>query len=259
MSTRIKTAGKYAFTALVFVLLITACSGSDPEGDVSDADRVLTQAAEIASSGLTQTAEAAPPVTDTPIPPPSETPTLTVPTDTVIPTNALNITVTEDGGETSGDGSGPPTATQPLLPSPTAQQQTSDKGCYRANLEYEFPSDGFDYPQGKVFTKEWRLKNVGTCTWRPTFRLVWMRSEFNGEKSEENVLMGTDSNIKFTDLEIPPNQYANIEVTFIAPSKDAGNYRLFYMIRTDDGVLFGLGPEGKAWFWIDIDTYVVEG
>ena len=180
-----------------------------------------------------------------------------VPTEEVIPTNAISITITVDPSADAA--SGPPTATPALLPSPTAQQQTSDKGCYRANLEYEFPNDGEDIAQGRVFTKEWRLKNVGSCTWRPTFRLVWMQSEYNGEKSEVNVLMGTESNLKFTDIEIPPNQYANIEVDFVAPSKDAGNYRLFYMIRSDDGALFGLGPNGDAWFWMDIDTYVVEG
>ena len=44
MSIRMKTIGRYAFTTLVFILLITACSGSDAEGELSDADRVLTQA-----------------------------------------------------------------------------------------------------------------------------------------------------------------------------------------------------------------------
>jgi len=244
--------------AASFLAFIAGACGSNSEGDVSDADRVLTQAAEIASSGLTQTAEAAPPASETPIPLPTDTPTLVLPTDTIIPTNAIELsgTVTSAAG---GDAGGPPTATPALLPSPTTQSQTSEKGCYRANLEYEFPNDGEDIAQGRVFTKEWRLKNVGSCTWRPNFRLVWVYSTFNGEQTEDPVLMGTESNLQFTDIEIPPNQYANIEVTFVAPSKDAGNYRLHYMIRSDDGALFGLGPKGDAWFWIDINTFVIEG
>jgi hypothetical protein len=44
-----------------------------------------------------------------------------------------------------------------------------------------------------------------------------------------------------------------IEVDLVAPSKP-GNYKGYWMIRSDQGNLFGTGARGTEWFWVDIEV-----
>ena len=65
---------------LLLAVLLTACNGTDSAGE---SEQVLTQAAQIAIDGLTQTAAAAPPTaTNTPEPTPTDTPEPTATLDT---------------------------------------------------------------------------------------------------------------------------------------------------------------------------------
>jgi hypothetical protein len=37
--------------------------------------------------------------------------------------------------------------------------------------------DGTEFGPGQSFTKTWRLKNVGTCTWQTSYDIVFMRGD----------------------------------------------------------------------------------
>lgn len=39
----------------------------------------------------------------------------------------------------------------------------------------------------------------------------------------------------------------------IAPEEE-GTYKGYWMLMSDNGVLFGLGPDGRAWFWVEISA-----
>ena len=217
----------FALLPLLLTALILAACGPSEEANSA---AVLTQAAQIFSDSLTQTAAVAPPTaTATSIPP---TATNTPP----LPTNTPTITGT------------PPTAT----PSPTQQQvsgggtNSGKTGCLRAELGYETIPDGTKIEIGENFKKIWTFKNLGTCTWTSAFSLVWQQGESFGTK-------GTLPFSEFTDVDIPPGEHLTIELTMLAPDEQ-GAYKGYWMLRSDDGIYFGLGPDGRAWFWVDVQV-----
>lgn len=207
-------------------LFLSACGG----GTSGNSDAVLTEAAQIAFQALTETAAAAPP-TATPSPiPPTATPTPAMPTFTPTVTGTL------------------PTAT------PTTQQQqqqqqpsTGNTPCLRANLEIETIPDGTEMDEGRAFTKSWRLKNTGSCTWTAAFSIIWVQGD----------LMKADSVNPLTTKDIPPGDYAMAEVRMEVPSPGGKSYRGYWMLRSADGVVFGIGNNGKEWFWVDIKSNTV--
>jgi hypothetical protein len=202
-------------------LAVSACGG----GQAANSDAVLTEAAQIAFQALTETAAAASP-TPSPTPvPPTATPTVPPPTATFTPEGTL------------------PTAT----PQQPAQQQPAQQGgantpCLRANLEYENVPDNTQFNVGVGFTKTWRLKNTGSCTWTQDFNAIWV----NGD------LLGAKSAVPFTTVDILPGEYAMIEVPMVAPS-DEGTFQGYWMLR-GDGVIFGVGNDARSWFWVKITT-----
>ncbi len=206
-------------TLLLGSLALSACAPADT-GENSSA--VFTEAAQIAFQALTETAAAAPP---------TSTPTATVPTAT--PTPQM------------------PTATPtPQGTLPTATQQTSggagsNAPCLRASFEIETIPDGTEFFAGETFTKTWRLKNTGSCTWTAAFAAIWVQGD----------LMEADSVVPFTTKDIFPGEYAMISVNMKAPS--AGHYKGYWMLRSAEGIIFGVGTNGKEWFWVDIESKAV--
>jgi len=204
---------------LLGLALLAACGGSGNEGNSQE---VLTQAARIAIDGLTQTAAAAP-ATATDLPEPTAT-------DTPLP--SATFTNTPEGG--------PPTATN----TQQSAQQGSSRPCWRGNLEYETVPDGTIYHQNKVFTKTWRIKNTGTCTWPADTVAIWVSGD----------LLGAQSVVPATKIEVGPNEFIEIMVDFQSSSQ-VGFYKGYWMLR-GGGAIFGVGTTGLEWFWVEIETQV---
>jgi hypothetical protein len=230
---------RHAFTLIPLLLaafLLVACGPSAEE----NSSAVLTQAAQIFADSLTQTAAVAPPTatasplpptsTNTPLPP-TNTPTITgtPPTSTPSPTQPAS------GGSSGGGGGG--------------------AGCLRAELGYESVPDGTKVEIGGTFKKLWTFKNVGTCTWTPEFSLVWQQGEAFGTKGTIAFadLTSDEMSPDFVDDAISPGEHLTIEVGMLAP-EDQGTYKGYWMLRSDAGILFALGPDGRAWFWVEIET-----
>lgn len=207
--------------ALLFALAFTACGG----GEDAAADAILTEAAQIAIDGLTQTALARP--SNTPTPLPTATPT-EVPTST--PTN------TPEGGIAS------PTPTTASIDT-GATGGLSDAPCLRASFETETVPDGSKFYVNEFFTKSWRLKNSGSCTWNENFNVVWVEGE----------LMNANSANAFTTVPIAPGEYVEVEVTMQGPPQP-GIYKGYWMLRSNTGEYFGVGINGNEWFWVEIET-----
>lgn len=204
----------------LLAVLLAACGG----GETGTSSAVLTEAAVLAAQGLTQTAEAAPP---------TATATIALPTatNTTLPSATPTITGT------------PPTATT----APTQQQQSggsSQRGCLRAELTYETIPDGTQVDIYQTFKKVWTLKNIGTCTWTPAFSLVFQDGEDFG-------VPGTLPLSDFTEVDIPPGEHLTIDLNLTAPGEQ-GTYTGYWMLRGSDGTVFGLGPDGRSWFWVEV-------
>ncbi|MBI3738755.1 MAG: hypothetical protein HY258_06885, partial [Chloroflexi bacterium] len=79
----------------------------------------------------------------------------------------------------SVSGTIPPTAT-PGIPTNTPSP-TSTVGCDRAQFVSDVTiPDGTVFPPNTTFTKTWRLKNVGTCTWTTSYGLAFQSGNSMG-------------------------------------------------------------------------------
>jgi hypothetical protein len=93
---------------------------------------------------------------------------------------------------------------------------------------------------GQSFTKIWRLQNVGTCTWTKSYAVAY----FSGEQ------MGAPASVPLAG-NVAPGQSVDISVDMLAPGapgKFQGNWKL----RNASNVLFGIGPNSSAPFWVRI-------
>jgi len=55
----------------------------------------------------------------------------------------------------------------------------------------------------------------------------------------------------YLNAEVLPGQSIDVSVEFIAPS-EPGTYQSNWMLQSQNGDLFGLGPNGDAPFWVRI-------
>ena len=132
----------------------------------------------------------------------------------------------------------PPTATPTITPTPIPAQ-TNCTNRIKFIKDVTVP-DNAKVKAGAKFTKTWRLKNVGTCTWTPNYTLV-----FAGGAQMD----GPDQQALATTVK--PGKTVDISVDLIAPSKK-GKYTSKWMLQTSDGKKFGLGNGGKTPFWLKI-------
>jgi hypothetical protein len=84
---------------------------------------------------------------------------------------------------------------------------------------------------GSVFTKIWRVRNIGTCDWTPAYALV-----FAGGDS-----MGAPSAVPLPGV-VRPGEVVDLAVTMTAPATP-GVYRGSWLLRNPAGALFGTGPD----------------
>ena len=104
--------------------------------------------------------------------------------------------------------------------------------------------DGTTFAPGEIFTKTWRLKNRGTCTWTPDYMLV-----YTGGTS-----MGGTTALRLPGY-VAPGQSVDVSVTLSAPDS-SGKYVGYWMLRNSSGALFGYGDMANQAFYVDIKVKV---
>ncbi len=102
--------------------------------------------------------------------------------------------------------------------------------------------DGSVYSPNATFTKTWRLKNVGTCTWTTAYTLVFV----------SGAQMDAPSQLAIP-LSVAPDSTVDLSLNMIAPAP-AGHYRGAWQLKNADGVRFGTGATANQSFWADIVT-----
>ncbi len=144
----------------------------------------------------------------------------------------------------------PPAATNtsvsfPTLPASTLPPAASaTPACDLAQFEKDVSiPDGSQVAPGANFTKTWRLRNVGTCTWSG-YTLVFDSGDVMGGVSPTSI--GS----------VAPGQEVDLSVNLTAPSS-AGSYRGYWRIRNVSGVLIPVlgGTRGES-FYVDIKVVV---
>lgn len=166
--------------------------------------------------------------------------------DTFATLNALYTAsaLTVQAGGTATPGLPVPTATAATAaPTNTAATQSSgspskcDAAQFLADVTYP---DGSILAPNATFVKIWRIKNIGACTWTPSYALVF----FSGDA------MSAPSAVALTG-NVAPGQYIEIPVTLKSPNTD-GTFTGYYKLRNANGALFGIGEQADTAFWVKI-------
>jgi hypothetical protein len=100
--------------------------------------------------------------------------------------------------------------------------------------------DGSTLAPGSSFTKIWRLRNNGTCTWDTTYRLFFVSGDLLGGR-----------NLTFLPEEVAPGETIDISMDFTAPNFE-GEYRGNWQIRNTNGEIFGTSATANRPFWVDV-------
>ncbi len=144
----------------------------------------------------------------------------------------------------------PPAATWTAVPTlartrpegeTTATENPCDMAAAGHPIDVSIP-DGTILQSGEVFSKTWRLENVGSCTWTRLYAVVF----FSGNSlsaHQTNTLAG----------EVEPGDVIDVTVDMEAPLTP-GEYQSNWMLSNADGELFGIGPHGDAPFWVLIEV-----
>ncbi|MFZ5820131.1 MAG: NBR1-Ig-like domain-containing protein [Chloroflexota bacterium] len=134
----------------------------------------------------------------------------------------------------------PPTPT-PTSTAPTKTATVPPSSCDKVQFISDVTvPDGTTFAPGTAFTKTWRLKNVGSCTWTTSYQLVF----YSGEK------MGGPDALAFPQS-VAPGQTVDITVNLVAPNT-AGTYRGNWMFKNASGALFGIGSQANKPWWVEI-------
>jgi hypothetical protein len=192
-----------SLTALA--VLLSACGGQTQP--TPDAAAISTAAAQTVEARFTQQAAQQVAPTETPPPPASAA--------TATPTIGF-----------------PPTeTTAPGLPTPTS----NGKACYAAAFVADVTiPDGKIIAPGTKFTKTWRIRNEGNCTWDKTYALQLAQGD----------ALGAPAKVPLTQI-VGPGQTVDLSVDMTAPAAD-GMYAGYWRIATPFGGSFGVGSYDQA-------------
>jgi hypothetical protein len=124
----------------------------------------------------------------------------------------------------------------PIPPSPTC-----DLGSFVADVTIP---DGSTLQAGSAFTKTWRIKNAGSCTWTTSYALVYVFGDPFGA--------ATVINLPSSVAPVAPGDTKDFSVNMVAPSVP-GHYRSYWRFRNAAGTQFGVGS-GMITFFADINV-----
>ena len=134
-------------------------------------------------------------------------------------------------------------ATNTPLPTSTSVPATAVSYCdWVAFVKDVTIPDGANLVAGETFTKIWRLKNRGTCTWTTDYMLVF----------SSGTQMGGTTAVRLPGA-VLPGQTVDIAITLTAPDK-SGHYFSYWMLRNPSGTLFGTGDAANKAFYVDINV-----
>lgn len=157
-----------------------------------------------------------PTATNTPTPSQTPLPATWTPSQTVNPASATPR---------------PPTATNTPLP------------CYLIQFvaDVSIP-DGTILNANTSFTKTWRLKNIGLCTWTADYTLIFDHG--TSFSAPATVNLGSA---------VAPGQTIDLSVNLVTPAT-GGTYSGYFKLRSNSGVSFALGTNADVPFWVTVNV-----
>lgn len=145
---------------------------------------------------------------------------------------ALQAVTPTPAAQAQGEGTPSQTMTAPASLTPAVKPDTptvTTQPCDQAQFisDVTIP-DGTKMAPGEAFTKTWRLRNLGSCTWDTRYALVFSSGDAFGAPAVIN-LPGS----------VPTNATVDLSVDMKAPTA-AGDYISSWKLRNPQGETFGV-------------------
>jgi photosystem II stability/assembly factor-like uncharacterized protein len=131
------------------------------------------------------------------------------------------------------------TPTPIIPPPPTVAPVGCDRAAYVTDVNVP---DGTIFAPGAAFSKTWRLKNSGSCTWTKDYRLTY----YSGEVMNAQVAV-------HIPLFVYPGETVDLTVNMTAPGAP-GSYRSYWILANASGKIFGIGTNADNPFWVEINV-----
>jgi photosystem II stability/assembly factor-like uncharacterized protein len=135
----------------------------------------------------------------------------------------------------------------PLTPTPTPitppPPPITPAGCDHATfvMDVNVP-DGTLFSPGAAFSKTWRLKNTGSCTWTKEYKITYYSGDVMNAQTAVNM-----------PYFVYPGETVDITVNMVAPGAP-GSYRSYWLLANASGTMFGIGSDASKPFWVDIEV-----
>jgi hypothetical protein len=197
---------KRTLAFLAAAILLAACAPATPVEPTPDVNVIRTSAASTVVAEFTLTAAF---FTPTPQPLPTETPTQQFLPATETPAAIFTLDPTQAA----------------LTPDALCDDYSFDL----TTLDVTIP-DGTPMTPGQEFTKTWKIKNTGICTWDTNYKAIFSYSAPPNERMNAQP-------IPLTAL-VAPGQEVDVSVQFKAPST-AGEYTGYWQMVNAKGIPFG--------------------
>lgn len=130
-----------------------------------------------------------------------------------------------------------PTPTPITPPPPTVVASDCDRATFVTDATIP---DGTTFSPGAAFSKTWRLKNSGSCTWTRDYKLIYYSGALMNAQTAVNM-----------PYYIYPGNTVDITVNLVAPN-EPGDYRGFWILTNANGTMFGIGSNADRPFWVEI-------
>jgi hypothetical protein len=202
---------KKSLIALVLMALLAAACNLPGNGGTTtqeSPEAVFTQAAQTVAAELTRVALLA-------------TPTPNVP---ILPTSTFTPTPTE-----------PPTSTNTPVYTTTNTPIPCNLATYNPGTIDVTVPDNTQMAPNQIFTKTWRIRNAGSCSWNSSYLLIFDHGDGMGITSGYTQQLTTGV--------VNPGQEVDLNVNLKAPAT-TGTYTGYWRLRDPSGVVFGISPEG---------------
>jgi hypothetical protein len=152
------------------------------------------------------------------------------------PAGSYSIRVKNSDGKMSGPVNISVTAAAPPPPPPPPPPLTCTDGVqFVVDVTV---SDGSQMQAGQNFTKTWRLKNTGSCSWGSGYSLVFVSGSQMGASSSASV------------PSVSPNATGEVSVSMVAPTTP-GVHQGYWQMRNAKGQAFG------SQIWVKINVVSV--
>ena len=143
----------------------------------------------------------------------------------------------------------PPTAlpsTPTATPTPAAATPANPSDCKNAAAfvaDVTVPDYAHFEPR-EAFTKTWRVKNVGTCSWTPDYTAMYSHGD----------VLGPTSAIPLAAT--APGATLDISIPMAAPARD-GTYKVYYQLRNAAGQAMPVDDGASMWAIITVGKVIV--